>query len=1248
MGRPNARWRTLLLLTLLLLSPQTGWPAPPATQKMALGKKLAAEKRLPEALDAYLDAALLFEKNDQDKKRFNALVQAGLLQSRLKRPEAALKSLGKALETAERLAGRNILYHQALLHRGRVLKRGGRHEKARTDLQQAARGLAKKPLWAAPAHRDLGRVLAVLKKPDEAVAAFRQAFDIYAAQGKKRVMHAFATLKEAGNLRLKAGEAKKALPLFREAAAFANKAWGEKAGYHQAQVLASRSLQALNRHDEALPGLEAALAFHRLEKNDAWIAGLARRIGLLHMRRARAEPAKKALKLAAATYRKLGKEALEARAISYLGQVEYRYGGIQAALDLYLKALAIHRRLGADDQVARNLNLAGLALNTQDRYAEAEKFHQEALEIGRRLKRDDIVSMSFNNLALVYDDRGESRLALAAMKASLEAARKSTPEAHLGERLYNLAGMHEAVGEYEESARLVREALDNALKHDQLGDIAHGYRNLAISHLQRSQRIDALDYLKKALAMEKKLGREKWQALNLEIMGDVYQHWGEFNKALGLTRQALAIRQKRRERSKTADLLSDMGSLHASLGQLEKAARAHQEALAIYEGLMMQRKTAHSLSSLGGIFRRWGRYEQALAHVERALAIHRKADRPPDIASELGLLASLQKSLNRKKEAKASYEEAIALKTRLKDDVGLAYSKRGLAGLLWGSAKPERILDLYQGALMVFRRIDDPVQVESTLVKMGLYKTTLKRYPEAIGHFREAVAIVNRLRKKAPPEARLDYRAQNEINYGLLIEALIDDGRQNAAFDAAEESRAQDLAERLVERGALNITPIKADVLTKIQEPATAVLAYAYAHGRNVVKMISMRGGVFSWMAGTDALLAKAEKEAGPLTEAGDSAAAVREESRGLARRAKGTSEEWGSVMETPPLERIIQRYRELLLDPDAAPAREALSRLLYDYFIKPVEKNLAKRKTLIIVPNGALGLLPFETLMDAEGTYLAETHKIIYVHSLTALSMLKERYHPDNRKPMLALGGAVYNKENYATEMAPREIEWTRLAKNATRSINAGASLAASYVAMGRERWSNLPGSLQEVNKIAERIPDARLLTGEAVSEARLKAMSDSGELAGYQALHFATHGLTVPAVPDLSALVLSQSGKATAGEDGYLHRKEIEALKLKADFVNLSACDTGVGKIYKGEGVVGLAQAFLTAGANALSVSLWPVSDISTTRFMDAFYQRTQKGMRYAEALAEVKRRFIKGEFGEEYKNPYYWAPFVYYGKP
>jgi len=200
----------------------------------------------------------------------------------------------------------------------------------------------------------------------------------------------------------------------------------------------------------------------------------------------------------------------------------------------------------------------------------------------------------------------------------------------------------------------------------------------------------------------------------------------------------------------------------------------------------------------------------------------------------------------------------------------------------------------------------------------------------------------------------------------------------------------------------------------------------------------------------------------------------------------------------------------------------------------------------------------------------------------------------------------------------------------------------------LGIGTWNNLPGTLSEVRNIKSVVKKADIFTGRNVTERNIKEFSGNGKLSEYKVLHFATHGLVVPEMPELSAVVLSQFENEQGKEDGYLRMGEIAKLDIKADFVSLSACETGLGKIYGGEGVVGLTQSFLLAGANAVSVSLWQVADESTSQFMVSMYDRVQdKDISYADAMTEVKRRFISGDFGDKYKSPYFWAPFVYYGK-
>ena len=365
----------------------------------------------------------------------------------------------------------------------------------------------------------------------------------------------------------------------------------------------------------------------------------------------------------------------------------------------------------------------------------------------------------------------------------------------------------------------------------------------------------------------------------------------------------------------------------------------------------------------------------------------------------------------------------------------------------------------------------------------------------------------------------------------------------------------------------------------------------------------------------------------------------------------------------------IINYYSSLLREPSPQDERERradidkLGKGLYELLIKPMEAQLADKKNLIIVPGGILTFVPFETLIDRNGQYLVENYHINYVQSVDIRKLIKKREHSDKRKPLLAFGGAVYEEAAYDAEVIENEAQMALFKKNIYSDLkNIQQELAEkkvfsdfvniryirnAYNGLGIGTWPDLPDTLNEVKNINKVIKRSDIFTGSNVTEKDVKELSKNWTLYNYKVLHFATHGLVVNEVPELSAVVLSQFEKDEGKEDGYLRIEEIAELDFQADLITLSACETSLGRVDGNAGIMGFTQSFILAGANAVSISLWRAAGESTSQFMAAMYGMVQdKGIGYAEAITEVKRRFISGSFGEKYKAPYYWAPFVYYG--
>lgn len=299
-----------------------------------------------------------------------------------------------------------------------------------------------------------------------------------------------------------------------------------------------------------------------------------------------------------------------------------------------------------------------------------------------------------------------------------------------------------------------------------------------------------------------------------------------------------------------------------------------------------------------------------------------------------------------------------------------------------------------------------------------------------------------------------------------------------------------------------------------------------------------------------------------------------------------------------------------------------AYNDIIYQLYIKPFEKILEGKKTLYISPDMATSLVPFEAIKNEQGEYLGERYNIIYVSSFTSRSLLNATKSTDT-KLMLAAGNPVYN------QYAPQNTR----------------GRAYDLAQTGMKSFEDLPGTAKELAAIKHDLPSVTILEGNNLTETALKNLDASGELAKFDILHFAVHGISsIDDYRDNSLIVSEPSG---TGNDGFLQYNEIAALHLNASLVCLSACETAAGLPPGDEDIKNLPIAFLLAGAKAVMATWWKIDDEAAGLFMASFYNFVFKENKsYPGALLLTRKKFIAGEFGERYKSPYYWAAFKYYG--
>ncbi len=321
---------------------------------------------------------------------------------------------------------------------------------------------------------------------------------------------------------------------------------------------------------------------------------------------------------------------------------------------------------------------------------------------------------------------------------------------------------------------------------------------------------------------------------------------------------------------------------------------------------------------------------------------------------------------------------------------------------------------------------------------------------------------------------------------------------------------------------------------------------------------------------------------------------------------------------------KIENEVREHLKNVESRAAAKESGKTLFASLVRPVSGVRGKSR-LIVVPDGVLNSLSFDTLVDDDGRYLVESRVISSAPSGTALYLLRALRSLPTQKPALVIGGVTYQREKAL--VAKSTIPYQRSAARAVADLRLSA-------------LSKLPLTMDEAKAVAAAAGvGAVLLGGDQATEAKLK----SERLDQFRILHFATHGIPDVDYPDRAALILGWDPGSP--EDGLLQAREIGALRLNAELVVLSACETGEGRIEGQEGVASLARAFFTAGTRTVVATHWPVDDTATLALMKSFYRRLAAGEDRGSALALAKRDLL-ARHGKD-AVPYYWGAFGIVGE-
>src|SRR6266542_534591 len=687
----------------------------------------------------------------------------------------------------------------------------------------------------------------------------------------------------------------------------------------------------------------------------------------------------------------------------------------------------------------------------------------------------------------------------------------------------------------------------------------------------------------------------------------------EKRKCIEKYQEVLELYQRAGASREEAATLNDIGWVYESLGETRKALKKYNEALSISQAIGDRSMEGRTLHNIGAAYNSLGEAQKALEMYNEALPIRRAVgDRNGEAATLLGIARAEQKRGNLT-QARQTIEQAISIVESVRASIG---SQELRASFF---ASRQDFYESYIEVLMQMHKQNPAASFDALALAVSeraRARSLLELLTEARADIRQGVdsSLIERERSLRQRFAARAAAQANLLNRKHTPEQADAAAKEIASITAEYEQLEAQIRARSPRYAAL--TQPRPLGLTEIQQQAldedTLLLEYALGEKRSYLWLVSQRS-IDSYE-----LPPRAELEA-----------AARRVYELLIVRPK----RW-----TPP-------------DPQLIAQAEALSRML----LGPVAPQLGAKRLVVVAP-GALSYLPFAALPAPEdkkrpaGDYepLIAKHEVVNIPSASVLSIIRRETagRQQATKSVAVLADPVFEasdprlasaKNGSASEETPAapvaDAELSELTR-AIRTMNFSDARAG---------FTRLAFSRQEAEGIITLTPKGTGLKATDFNASRDLAMSR--ELSQYRILHFATHGMLNSERPELSGLVFSLIDRQGKPQDGFLRLYEIYNLQLNADLIVLSACETGLGKEIKGEGLIGLTRGFMYSGAPRVVASLWNVDDLATAELMKVFYQRMLKdGLPAGAALRAAQLELSRQK---RWASPYFWAGFVLHGE-
>jgi CHAT domain-containing protein/Flp pilus assembly protein TadD len=906
---------------------------------------------------------------------------------------------------------------------------------------------------------------------------------------------------------------------------------------------------------------------------------------------------------------------------------QYNHSQFKEALETFQKVLVIRREIGDRSREGTTLNNIGVVYTILGQYPKALEFYQQALAIDKELGDCAGEGTTLNSIGGVYYRLGQYPKALEFYQQALAIRKEVGDRAGEGTTLNGIGGVYYSLGQHPKALEFYQQALaideelgDRAGEGTTLNGIGGVYYSLG-------QYTKALDFYQQALAIRKEVDDRAGEGTTLNNIGLVYRILGQNLKALEFYHQALAIKKEVGDRSGEGSTLNNIGVFYTSLGQYPKALEFYHQALAIKKEVGDDRSgESTTLNNIGVVYGHLGQYHKALEFFQQALAIDKELGDRSGEGTTLNNIGLAYKSLAQSTKALEFYHQALAIVKAVGDRSGEGATLNNIGFVYDNLGQYPKALEFYHQALAITKEIGNRPMEGATLNNIGFVYDNLGQYPKALEFYHQALAIRKEVGDRSGegttlnniggvydnleqyPDAEKNLFAAIEIweslrtgltdankvsifetqanTYRFLQSTLIAQNKITSALEVSERGRARAFVELLASK-------ISNDSKNKILPPnIQQIQQTAKEHNSTIVQYsVFENQALYIWIIQPTGKVTFKRVDLKPLKTSLKDLVTSSRTTIGVRNRS---------------LAAVKPR-------PGNAPSQSQRLQQLHQILIAPIAELLPKdpEQQVIFIPQDELFLVPFPALQDANGKYLIEQHTILTAPAIQVLQLTR------NTKMARLKNGAIGNN-------------------GAETLVVGNPTMPTITIGAYSESLSNLDGAEKEAVEIAKLFNTQAIIGKQATKASIVQQMLNA------KTIHLATHGLLDDfkglGVPGAIALAPDGTGEAN---DGLLTSSEILDLKLQADLVVLSACDTGRGTI-TGDGVIGLSRSLITAGVPSVIVSLWSVPDAPTSVLMTEFYNQLKQSPNKAQALRQAMLKTMK-----DHPEPIDWAAFTLIGE-